>query len=97
VTPCPYNDFNGAGLLYFASFQALADRAHGHWGLHATERAAQGVVRERQMVFHGNVNPGEALRFGCARCATPAWATGAGPRCSARAGRCVADLATLRV
>jgi probable biosynthetic protein (TIGR04099 family) len=59
VCPCPYNDFNGAGLLYFASFQALADRAHWAWGL-ADGRAA---VRERQIVFHGNVNVGEQLDF----------------------------------
>lgn len=26
--PCPANDFNGAGLLYRASFQALTDCAH---------------------------------------------------------------------
>jgi probable biosynthetic protein (TIGR04099 family) len=57
VCPCPANDFNGAGLLYFASFQALADRAHWAWGL------ADGcsTVRERQIVFHGNVNVGEEL------------------------------------
>jgi probable biosynthetic protein (TIGR04099 family) len=59
VCPCPANDFNGAGLLYFASFQALADRAHWAWGL-ADGRAA---VRERQIVFHGNVNVGEQLDF----------------------------------
>ena len=98
VTPCPYNDFNGAGLLYFASFQALADRAHGHWGLHATERAAQGVVRERQMVFHGNVNPGEALRFrlrALRHTGLGHWSWTQVQRQSD--GRCVADLATLRV
>ena len=59
VRPCPYNDFNGAGLLYFASFQALADRAHWEWGL-ADGRAS---VRERQIVFHGNVNVGETLEL----------------------------------
>lgn len=59
VRPCPANDFNGAGLLYFASFQALADRAHWAWGL-ADGYAA---VRERQIVFHGNVNVGEELEL----------------------------------
>lgn len=59
VRPCPYNDFNGAGLLYFASFQALADRAHWDWGL-ADGRMS---VRERQIVFHGNVNVGETLEL----------------------------------
>lgn len=59
VRPCPYGDFNGAGLLYFASFQALADRAHWDWGL-ADGRAS---VRERQVVFHGNLNVGETLEL----------------------------------
>jgi probable biosynthetic protein (TIGR04099 family) len=57
--PCPYNDFNGAGLLYFASFQALADRAHWAWRL----VDGQERVRERQIVFHGNVNVGEGLEL----------------------------------
>lgn len=59
LRPCPANDFNGAGLLYFASFQALADRVHWSWGL-ADGRVA---VRERQLVFHGNLNVGETLDF----------------------------------
>ncbi|PMX90526.1 hypothetical protein C1X54_39295, partial [Pseudomonas sp. GW460-13] len=29
--PCPCNDFNGADLLYFASFQAMVDRAEWQW------------------------------------------------------------------
>jgi hypothetical protein len=55
------------------------------------------VVRERQMVFHGNVNPGEALRFRL-RAAPPGlghWSWTQVQRQSD--GRCVADLATLRV
>lgn len=59
VRPCPSNDFNGAGLLYCASFQALTERAHWAWGL-ADGRAA---VRERQIVFHGNVNVGEDIEL----------------------------------
>lgn len=56
-TPCPHNDFNGAGLLYFASFQALADRAELAWyGL----RPARTV--ERELYFYGNIDPGESVR-----------------------------------
>jgi len=57
VLPCEAIDYNGAGLFYFASFQAWVDRAHETWGL--TRRAH--FVRERQLVFHGNVNPGERI------------------------------------
>jgi probable biosynthetic protein (TIGR04099 family) len=57
--PCPYSDFNGADLLYFASFQAIADRAAWQW------RPADDppVVAERDLFFHGNVNVGEALEL----------------------------------
>lgn len=55
--PCPHNDFNGADLLYFASFQAIVDRAEGAWfGSTALPRLA-----ERELAFYGNVNVGESL------------------------------------
>ncbi|WP_430418561.1 Pnap_2097 family protein [Methylibium petroleiphilum] len=55
--PCPLNDFNGADLLYFASFQAIVDRAEGAWfGSTALPRLA-----ERELAFYGNVNVGESL------------------------------------
>ncbi|MFM2341757.1 MAG: hypothetical protein RLZZ592_1410 [Pseudomonadota bacterium] len=61
LRPDPRQDFNGAGLLYFASFQALADRAAWQMGLlGSTEQ-----VREREMVFHGNINVGEHLVLLC--------------------------------
>ncbi|MFH1812920.1 MAG: Pnap_2097 family protein [Pseudomonadota bacterium] len=56
-TPCPNSDFNGAGFLYFATFQALVDRAEFAWyGLRAS------VTAERTLYFHGNIDPGEAVR-----------------------------------
>jgi probable biosynthetic protein (TIGR04099 family) len=64
LTPCPAQDFNAAGLLYFASFPALADRAE--WALN---RAAPGPLTRRTVVFLGNVETGEpvTVRFGHAR------------------------------
>lgn len=56
-TPCPNSDFNGAGFLYFATFQALVDRAEFAWyGLRPA------VTAERTLYFHGNIDPGEAVR-----------------------------------
>ncbi|RWA50116.1 hypothetical protein AU476_28880 [Cupriavidus sp. UYMSc13B] len=57
--PCPYNDFNGADLLYFASFQAMVDRAEWQWRGHADPP----TVFERDLFFHGNINVGEALEL----------------------------------
>ncbi len=63
--PCPYTDFNGADLLYFASFQAMVDRAEWHW---RTDPEPP-VVCERDLFYHGNVNVGDAveLNFAAAR------------------------------
>jgi probable biosynthetic protein (TIGR04099 family) len=55
--PCPNGDFNGAGLLYFASYQAIADRALWHWGM----LCGRQTTRERQIVYYGNANVGELL------------------------------------
>jgi probable biosynthetic protein (TIGR04099 family) len=55
--PCPANDFNGADFLYFASFQAFADRAE--WQRHRF--AEPPVVAERTLFFHGNLNIGDSL------------------------------------
>jgi probable biosynthetic protein (TIGR04099 family) len=57
VHPCPRHDFNGAGLLYFASFGAWVDRALWQWG-HLTPRLR---VTERECSFLGNADPGEAM------------------------------------
>lgn len=89
--PCPLTDFNGAGLLYFASFQALADRALWEWGLSPEGHR----TLERQLVFHGNVNPGESVVVrwqGQARAGRGLWTW---LHVSAEAdGRALADIAT---
>lgn len=60
-TPCPYNDFNGADLLYFSSFQSMVDRAEWDWM--RTNGIAQGpaALRERELVFHGNLDMGDCV------------------------------------
>lgn len=54
--PCPDQDFNGAGFLYFPSFPAFVDRAEwalfGRSGLTSTAR---------DVVYHGNIDVGENL------------------------------------
>jgi probable biosynthetic protein (TIGR04099 family) len=57
VHPCPRHDFNGAGLLYFASFGAWVDRALWQWGL----LTPQLRIRERECAFLGNADAGEAM------------------------------------
>lgn len=57
VHPCPTLDFNGADFLYFAAYVAFAERAE--WAL-SRSTAERPLVR-RRIVFHGNVDPGEAL------------------------------------
>lgn len=57
--PCPYNDFNGANLLYFASFQAMVDRVEWGW----KRSSSPPVVAARDLFFHGNVNIGDALEL----------------------------------
>lgn len=57
TTPCPRSDFNGAGLLYFPSYTALADRAMWHWGL----LGGHSKVLSRECLFLGNVGLGESI------------------------------------
>ncbi|MFG1425610.1 Pnap_2097 family protein [Roseixanthobacter glucoisosaccharinicivorans] len=59
VRPCPSQDFNGADFLYFASFQAFVDRAE--W--EALQAPAGLFTVARDMVFHSNVEIGEAVRI----------------------------------
>lgn len=61
--PCPNMDFNGADLLYFASFQAFVDRAE--WQHHRFENAP--VLAARQLYFHGNLDIGDSLTVRFAR------------------------------
>lgn len=56
--PCPRCDYNGAGLLYFASFTALADRALWQQGRLSTHD----IVLERECVYVGNLDLGDGLR-----------------------------------
>ena len=60
--PCPNSDFNGADLLYFASFQALVDRVEWSWMVHATPPGRPAAVLERELVFYGNLNLGDSVR-----------------------------------
>lgn len=57
--PCPYSDFNGADLLYFANFQSMVDRVEWQW-LRFEEPP---TIAQRDLFFHGNVNVGEALEL----------------------------------
>ena len=54
--PCPEQDFNGAGFLYFPSFLAFVDRAE--WRL---DRQTAALAR-REAFYYGNVDPGEDIR-----------------------------------
>lgn len=49
-------EFNGAGLFYFAEFQALVDRAFGRWFPELSQ------VSRREIFFSGNIRAGEAVR-----------------------------------
>lgn len=57
--PCPSQDFNGAGFLYFASFIAFVDRAE--W-LHDRALGSQATTVRRDTFFYGNIDPGESIR-----------------------------------
>ncbi|SDD62552.1 Pnap_2097 family protein [Paraburkholderia lycopersici] len=57
--PCPSLDFNGARLLYFASFQSMVERAEWHW--RSTSQSAPPCLVERDMAFYGNANVGDRL------------------------------------
>ncbi|QGZ65778.1 hypothetical protein FAZ98_26990 [Paraburkholderia acidisoli] len=57
--PCPSLDFNGAHLLYFASFQSMVERAEWHW--RSAPQSAPPTLVERDMAFYGNANVGDRL------------------------------------
>ncbi|QTG16865.1 hypothetical protein G6M86_26485 (plasmid) [Agrobacterium tumefaciens] len=54
ILPCPAIDFNAAGLLYFPSYSALADR-----GLFQAGEKQFGMLASRHVVYLGNVESGE--------------------------------------
>lgn len=60
LDPCPLTDFNGAGFLYFASFQAFLDRAHWHW-----HRDAGSTTLTREIHYFGNAGAGVPLAVEC--------------------------------
>ena len=62
-TPCPNSDFNGADLLYFSAFQAMVDRAEWAWMLHTQPPGRPAALRERELVFHGNLDLGDSVRI----------------------------------
>ncbi len=55
--PCPAQDFNGAGFLYFTSFLGFVDRTE--WQL---EQRRIEPLRRREVHYYGNVDAGEDLR-----------------------------------
>lgn len=55
--PCPNNDYNGARLLYFASYAAIVDRAEWEW-FGADARYA---VADRELAYYGNLDLGGTL------------------------------------
>lgn len=57
--PCPATDFNAAGLLYFPSYAALLDRSD-----FATGTPARAALTARDVVYLGNVEPGEIVEAG---------------------------------
>lgn len=58
IRPCPFEEFNGAGLFYFAEFAALATRALSVWeGSAATRR----LDAPFSMLFRGNIEAGESV------------------------------------
>lgn len=62
-TPCPNNDFNGAALLYFSSFQSMVDRAEWEhrYALQLQPHAQFDLHRE--ITFKGNLNLGDTVHI----------------------------------
>ncbi|MGV6875248.1 Pnap_2097 family protein [Pseudochelatococcus sp. B33] len=58
--PCPFEEFNGAGLLYCAEYAALVGRAFSTWG----EDHVRHLDRPLSLLFLGNIEGVEALRIG---------------------------------
>lgn len=53
--PSQLQDFNGAGLFYFASYQGVIDRAMEAWGYPVCG------LSERELHFLGNIDPNEEV------------------------------------
>jgi probable biosynthetic protein (TIGR04098 family) len=55
--PSASQEFNGAGLFYFAEYQALADRALENWF------PCKGPVVRKDVFFLGNIERNESVFF----------------------------------
>ncbi len=55
ILPCPSQDFNGAGLLYFSSLQAAVDRVE--WASFGVRHPVM-TTTARDIVYYGNVDIG---------------------------------------
>lgn len=93
--PCPGEDFNGAGFLYFSSYVAIAERAafalHPDWGIGA-------ATVERTVCYYGNVDAGAALRarvFGT-RSSNPETLKTSTRLCRDGDGACLAMISTVK-
>lgn len=58
ITPSPSQEFNGAGLLYFANFQSIVDRALESW---FCDDGIAPAFRQRDVFYSGNIRKGENL------------------------------------
>lgn len=67
-TPCPSEDFNGAGFLYFSSYVGLAERA---LFFHAPTTARACTTRLRRIAYHGNIDPGDVVEIATHLSGTP--------------------------
>lgn len=57
--PLPASDFNGAGLLYFASYHAIVDRAE--WERRPVAASLEWTTTRRDAFFFANINPGDQV------------------------------------
>jgi probable biosynthetic protein (TIGR04098 family) len=57
--PLPQSDFNGAGLLYFANYHSIVDRAEFEW--RPDPEALDWTTGHRETFFFANINPGDQV------------------------------------
>jgi probable biosynthetic protein (TIGR04099 family) len=94
VDPCPAQDFNGADFLYFASFQAFVDRAE--WA-RFRPTAPFPTTRRRDIIYRGNVDPGERVVASLLQCRRDAEVIGHWYRLArAQDDQTIADVFTVR-
>ena len=59
--PCPAIDFNGVGLLYFARYIDLVDRAE--WECLLVAGSSQPATVERRIFYFANLSPGDSVKI----------------------------------